>query len=173
VSIIALIGYLQPSEGQDTAAAGNPNTQTPTPNTQHPNTNMKATLYIIRGLPGSGKSTLARKLCPNNSYEADEFFMHGGEYKFDAAKIKEAHLWCQAQVAASLSFSKKDTAVANTFTQIWEMDVYFQMAHEAGYDVQVISLTAPWQNTHNVPDETLHKMAKRWEHYGPCSKPSK
>lgn len=128
------------------------------------------TLYIIRGLPGSGKSTLAKKLCPNRSFEADAFHMHEGEYKFGPAKIKDAHLWCQAQVAASL-LSKEDTAVANTFTQLWEMDIYFQMAREAGYDVQVIALSAPWQNTHNVPDETLNKMAKRWEHYGPCSKP--
>ena len=51
-------------------------------------------LFLLRGLPGSGKSTLAESL-GNMNIEADEYFMDGDEYKFDASKLKEAHAWCQ------------------------------------------------------------------------------
>ena len=42
-------------------------------------------LFLLRGLPGSGKSTLAKSL-DGIHVEADQFFMVGGEYKFDASK---------------------------------------------------------------------------------------
>jgi predicted kinase len=120
-------------------------------------------LYIIRGLPGSGKSTLAKRLCPNHHFEADQYHMVGGEYRFDPAKAKKAHEWCQACTAAILAKRQYDVAVSNTFTQRWEYQPYLNMAKEAGYDVQVIECHGPWKNVHNVPDEVLAKMRQRWE----------
>ena len=54
-------------------------------------------LFLLRGLPGSGKSTLAKSL-DGIHIEADQFFMAGGEYKFDASKLKEAHNNCLTRV---------------------------------------------------------------------------
>jgi len=124
---------------------------------------MKHVLYIIRGLPGSGKSTLARKLCPDTHFEADMYHMVNGVYKFDASRIKHAHEWCKAHVAAVLSGNNQSVAVSNTFTQRWEYQPYIELADEAGYDVQVIECHGNWKNIHNVPESVLSAMRKRWE----------
>ena len=60
--------------------------------------NMK-NLYIVRGLPGSGKSTFAKSIAkPYQVFEADQYFMKNGKYKFDPTKLKEAHNDCKNRV---------------------------------------------------------------------------
>lgn len=120
------------------------------------------TLYIIRGLPGSGKSTLAKKLCPNRAFEADAYHVKDGVYNFDQSKVTNSHFWCKEMVRVSL-LSGEDTAVANTFTRVWEYEDYIRMANEAGYNTQVIELHGKWQNVHNVPIEVIYRMKLRWE----------
>jgi adenylate kinase family enzyme len=60
-------------------------------------------LTIIRGTPGSGKSTLAKALFDAKLAaaicEADDFFHTAEGYKFDFAKLGQAHTVCQQQVA--------------------------------------------------------------------------
>lgn len=55
--------------------------------------------------------------------------------------------------------------VANTFTQEWEMEEYFKLAEQYGY--QVVSLIVENRhgnkNIHSVPDETLFKMKERFQ----------
>ena len=60
-------------------------------------------LFLLRGLPGSGKTTLAKSLGGKN-YEADMFFERGlkNVYTFVAAKLPNAHRWCQSQVLISM-----------------------------------------------------------------------
>ena len=56
-------------------------------------------LIIVRGIAGSGKTTFVKKTFPEAAhYEADMYFEQGGEYKFDASKLKEAHNWCRKRV---------------------------------------------------------------------------
>jgi len=52
-----------------------------------------STLVLVRGIPGSGKSTLANRISDVLHFEADMFFVdrETGEYKFDGARIGEAH----------------------------------------------------------------------------------
>jgi predicted kinase len=126
-------------------------------------------LVLVRGLPGSGKSTLANMLAME-SIAADDFFMVDGTYQFDSSKLKDAHEWCQNKTWAALS--KGDSiAVANTFTQRWEMERYIQIAEETGATLTVFNLFDAdctdaelfARCTHGVPIETIARMRARFE----------
>lgn len=127
----------------------------------------KKTLIIIRGLPGSGKSTLARALVTSmqimDSFEADAWFEIYNKGVFEKEKLREAHEWCQAVTKEGVSLWNK-VAVANTFTQLWEIQPYFKIAEEAGACVQIITCQGGWKNIHGVLDEHLARMRSRWEH---------
>lgn len=124
-------------------------------------------LILLRGLPGAGKSTLAKSFVDMGArhWEEDMFFTDiNGDYIFDASRLHDAHNWCRDQVENSMSF-EKDVVVSNTFTQKWEMDLYYKLAKQYGY--QVFSLIVENRhdgvNTHNVPTKTLQKMQERFE----------
>ncbi len=125
-------------------------------------------LFLVRGLPGSGKSTLAKILANGAGsahYEADMYFMQNGVYKFDASRIKNAHEWCQSMVCMDMFKGLSRIVVSNTFTQEWEMQAYFDLAKEHGYQVFciVVENRHGGVNEHGVPDETLDKMQDRFE----------
>lgn len=138
---------------------------------------MKQTLILIRGLPGSGKSTLATLICEgtlqdvfdeeppyHRQHEADDYFLVKGEYKFEAAKLKEAHETCRLLTRETLR-QGHSAVVSNTFTQLWEMQPYFDMAKEFNIPVQVIECKGNFGSIHNVPEEKLEQMRQRWEEY--------
>ena len=126
-------------------------------------------LYLLRGLPGAGKSTLSKSIGAIN-FEADMFFMEGNEYKFNPLKLKDAHAWCQNQVRISMKnanggMTPTRIAVANTFTQEWEMEPYFQMAKEYGFTVftLIVENRHGGVNQHNVPEDKIEIMKNRFE----------
>lgn len=126
-------------------------------------------LFLLRGVSNAGKSTLAKSLGGIN-IEADMYFINNGEYKFDASKLKQAHNWCQSQTGAWMSTDGQQVnvdriVVSNTFTQEWEMKPYFEMAEKYGYRVYSLIVEKRHNNFngHNVPDEKLNEMAKRFE----------
>jgi len=130
---------------------------------------MAKELFLLRGLPGSGKSTLAAQL-GGSLVEADRYFMQYGEYKFDASKLKEAHAWCREQVRKwmevdNAGYNVDRIVVSNTFTQEWEMKPYYELAEKYGYRVYsiVVENRHGGKNVHNVPDEAIDKMRKRFE----------
>lgn len=130
---------------------------------------MAKELFLLRGLPGSGKSTLATQL-GGSLVEADRYFMDYGEYKFDASKLKEAHAWCRDQVRKwmevdNAGYDVDRIVVSNTFTQEWEMKPYYELAEKYGYRVHsiVVENRHGGKNVHNVPDEAIDKMRKRFE----------
>ena len=127
------------------------------------------TLFLLRGLPGAGKSTMAKSIGAIY-FEADMFFMEGNEYKFDATKLRHAHSWCQDQARIAMKNANAgigDTriAVANTFTQSWEMKPYYDMAKEYGFTVFsiVVENRHGGVNIHGAPEEVLDKMEERFE----------
>jgi len=129
-------------------------------------------LYIVRGVPGSGKSTFARSICkPWQHVETDMFFMKGGEYKFDISKIKEAHQWCRDKVHCKMRptlwnriFNRR-IVVSNTFTQEWEMKLFFVLARRFKYKVYTIIVENRHKgvNQHGVPEDKLQLMENRFE----------
>jgi len=133
-------------------------------------------LFLLRGLPGSGKSTLAN--CIGGTWvEADQYFVNKeGMYQFDATKLKEAHKYCQARVEQAMEFysngediikytSFGKIVVANTFTQEWEMQPYYDLAEKYGYRVYslIVENRHSGINSHGVPEEKLVQMKNRFE----------
>ena len=126
---------------------------------------MSKELYILRGLPGSGKSTLAKSL-GGKHVEADMYHLdENGNYNWKPERVKEAHAWCQNQVRNWILESEERMIVSNTFTQEWEMKVYFDWAKEFDYKVFsiIIENRHGGVNEHNVPEEILVKMKDRFE----------
>ncbi|MEH0689718.1 ATP-binding protein [Vibrio cholerae] len=119
-------------------------------------------LTLIRGLPGSGKSTLAKTL-PAVHLEADMYFIaDDGVYRYDKAKISDAHEWCRAKVQRALT-NKQDVVVSNTFVQRWEIAPYYRLAKQFGAEFVVMECTGQFQNIHGVERSTIEHMKKRWQ----------
>lgn len=122
-------------------------------------------LYTVRGLPGSGKSTFAKSL-GGVHFEADMYFVdENGVYNFDPTKIKMAHNWCMIQTQKAMVDGEPKIVVSNTFTQEWEMETYFKLANENGYQVYsiIVENRHGGKNIHGVPDDKLQIMKDRFQ----------
>lgn len=135
---------------------------------------MSKTLFLVRGLPGSGKSTLARLIVDGDRvFEADDFFVdREGKYKFIPEQVPEAHLRCKLATLKAVIRSDRDVAVANTFSQKWEMMPYIELAALYGWSVEIAEPDTKWARSplgchshcvHDVPLRVIEGMLKRWE----------
>lgn len=130
---------------------------------------MSPTLYIVCGLPGSGKSTIGAHLA-KIQVSADDFFMVGSEYRFDPKLLSDAHHQSQARTESALQSGDR-VAVANTFTQFWEVYPYHQIAARTGARVVIVDLydggmtdqELAARNVHGVPEAAIKGMRTRWE----------
>jgi predicted kinase len=122
-------------------------------------------LYIIRGLPGAGKSTLAKEIAARTGadhWEADQYFIKNGVYKFDGMSIGEAHDQCHSNFSDSI-LAGRDVIVSNTFTRLREFEEYVYDAQSCKYDVIIIECLENYGSIHNVPDSSMERMRSRWE----------
>ena len=121
-------------------------------------------LYLIRGLPGAGKTTFANNIC-KNVFAADDYFYRTGEYIFDIRYFGVAHGECQSNVANCMHQTSEDIAVANTFTEEWEFDVYQTLAERYGYTVfyVIVENRHGNKNVHGCPDEKVEEMRSRFD----------
>lgn len=124
-------------------------------------------IIIVRGLPGAGKSTYVRCLEADIVVAADDFMVDGeGKYQFDPSRLKHCHEQCQA-VARAGHVAGKTVAVANTFTQEWEVAPYRTIdptlrvvdLFDGGMDDAELAAC----NVHGVPESTIAAMRARWE----------
>lgn len=118
---------------------------------------------LISGLPGSGKTTLAKQL--GDFYgipycEADKYFMVGEEYKFDPAKLGEAHATCIEQCEASLK-EHGISVVSNTFTTEMSLKPYIDMAKRNDAYIMLIRMETQYEQTHAVPDYVVERMRQQ------------
>ena len=122
------------------------------------------TLILLRGLPGSGKSTLA-KVMGGPVFEADQFFMIDGEYKFNPALLGAAHNQCRNHTEIAMRDGHDKVIVSNTFTQEWEMEAYYELAAKYGYQVSsiIVENRHGGKNIHGVPEDKLQAMKDRFE----------
>ena len=130
-------------------------------------------LILLRGVPGSGKSTLGEiiMMCPGSSRDhmvlsADDFFIdRDGNYNFDPTKLKEAHNDCLVKCAERMKNEFVKIVVANTFTQEWEMEKYYEIAKRYKYRVHslIVENRHGNENIHNVPDDKVSQMRDRFE----------
>lgn len=121
-------------------------------------------LVLIRGLPGSGKTTAARGWADfgYDHHEADQYFEHHGEYRFDKDSLADAHAWCLSKTKRSMRH-QQNCVVSNTFSQLWEMQPYIDLAKHFHYKLEIVEAKGLWPSIHNVPQEVIDRMRARWE----------
>ena len=128
-------------------------------------------LILLRGLPGSGKTTLGNVILKSfvadqpDVLSADDFFVNEeGEYIFDATRLKEAHNDCLLRCANKMKNEIFRIVVANTFTQEWEMEKYYEIAERYNYRVHsiIVENRHDGENVHGVPSEKLEQMKNRF-----------
>lgn len=129
-------------------------------------------LILLRGVPGSGKSTLGNVILysPSNNeshvLSADSYFLNeNGDYIFDPTKLREAHNDCQEKCAERMRLEFSKIVIANTFTQEWEMEKYYEMGERYRYRVHsvIVENRHDGLNVHNVPKDKLQQMKDRFE----------
>lgn len=119
-------------------------------------------VILLRHVSGSGSSTLADYLKYTSVDSpvictADDYFMVNGEYKFDAAKLSEAHSQCRFKFGQALLDEKELVILANTSTTTKEIQPYLDMAAVNGYTVfsVVMENRHGGEDSHGVPESTL------------------
>jgi predicted kinase len=55
--------------------------------------------------------------------------------------------------------------VSNTFTKLWEMDKYIELAKTYEYNLVVYHMTTQYENVHGVPQEVVDRMLAQYEPY--------
>lgn len=123
---------------------------------------MDNVLTLIRGLPGSGKSTYGRSL-GTYLFEADMYFMRSGEHQYNPKEIGLAHSYCFSHAKSMLCVGA-DVAVANTFSTLKEIEPYMQLAYKIDCKVKIVTCLGNFGSVHDVPEETIEKMRKRFVH---------
>lgn len=118
-------------------------------------------LTIIRGLPGSGKSTLAKTLGVFH-VEQDMMCMIDGKYQWEGNKVAQRAKDAQ-NITNMIMSCGCDVVVSNTFTRLWELQPYLDLAKIHNYKVEIWTCTKNYGNVHNVPEESIKKMKNRWE----------
>ena len=123
-------------------------------------------LILVRGLPGSGKTSWSEDNYPADYYETDMYWLRpDGEYDFNVTLLRQAHEWCRNICELCMKDEFISVVVSNTFSQLWEMQPYLDMAEEYGYEVEVRKMMGDYGSIHDVPQKTIDKMKERWEDY--------
>lgn len=139
-------------------------------------------LILVRGLQSSGKTTFAKMLKEARErqfdrdafhYEADDWFRKpDGSYSFNAADLPKAHDWCRNATREALTGKvfPATVIVSNTFSQMWELKPYIEMAEEFGAKLTILTVETTLtddelaaRNANNCPVEAIARVRNRWE----------
>lgn len=155
-------------------------------------------VIILRGPSGAGKSTVTKEYPDATIISSDKFFMkpvereftpqviHGlqlayssldlvdEEYKFEVAKLSEAHATTVKLFTDALKRGDELVIVDNTNIKHWQFAHYIGIAELAGYEVEVISIIGftiedikicAERNAHGVPIDIVARMFYEFEPY--------
>jgi len=136
-------------------------------------------MYIMRGLPGSGKSTLAQHIL--KQYEqshvavccADDFRVNAeGKYEWSKEMLGMTHQKCQQEAQKHCKRGTNVVLIDNTNIKKSDFDYYLKLSHQHHYKVVIIEMdernaNVLKRNHHNVPIETLKKMASMFNSITP------
>ena len=126
------------------------------------------TFILFRSPAGFGKSTMALALrrywqsegyTVNGPYEADDWMVENGKYKFDAKKLNYCHKQCLKSCEDAM-FAGADVVIqSNTNIRRQHYQPYLDLAKKFGYKVQEIIIRGDgFQNEHGVPPEKVEQM---------------
>jgi predicted kinase len=138
---------------------------------------MTTQVWLVRGIPGSGKSTMIEKKFGPSSRESvvlstDDYWYAGGHYLWDNWHLEDAHDWTHRRFMQLLERQVPRVIVANTFTRLWEMTRFVEMARTFDAQLRVIESDASWakdpvecakRTKTGVTVEKLQRMLERWE----------
>jgi len=124
-------------------------------------------IILVRGISGSGKTTISNLLSSKNDIvvAADDFMVDSeGNYDFDLYRLNDCHKKCKDTVEDAMKSEKKKIFVHNTFTELWEMKPYFNLAKK--YNYRIFSIITEnrheGKSLHDVPEATLEKQKGRF-----------
>lgn len=107
---------------------------------------------------------LANGIIQHPHFEADDFFTHpDGQYVYKPEFTKSAHQLCQLNTLKAMVDGYPKVIVSNTFTQLWELEPYLEMAKTHNYTVDIIECDGRFENVHNVPEDKLKQMEGRFQ----------
>jgi hypothetical protein len=98
---------------------------------------------------------------------ADDFFREPPtfEYKFDAAKLNEAHEFCRGVFYNLIRTGTQFVVVDNTNTRLWEFKWYIEEAEKLGCPIMVVRMRTQYGNDKGVPDDVVERQHIRMEDY--------
>jgi len=137
------------------------------------------TAIIMRGLPGNGKSTIAGMLATSSRTEksvicsADYYHTApDGSYHWKPENMGKAHEFCRETFKNAVDAGTPLVIVDNTNTKPSEFEFYANYGKANGYWVVEVTVgdastksieNSKKYNTHNVPEETIEGMARRFQ----------
>ena len=143
--------------------------------------NADCNLILVRGVSGAGKSTIGKMLDDGATtciLSTDDLFYVDGEYKFDPSKLAEYHQAIIDKVESLMVeydwkimdhdyswFPIDRIVVCNTFTQMWEMEPYFNLAKKHDWCIHTIVVENMHgsDSIHDVPADVIKSQRERFE----------
>ena len=138
-------------------------------------------LILVRGVSGAGKSTVGEMFddgATTRILSTDDLFYVDGEYNFDPSKLAEYHQAIIDKVESLMVeydwkimdhdyswFPIDRIVVCNTFTQMWEMEPYFNLAKKYDWCIHTIIVENRHDSDsiHKVPADTILQQKDRFE----------
>jgi len=130
---------------------------------------------------GAGKSTIGEMFddgATTRILSTDDLFYVDGEYKFDPSKLAEYHQAIIDKVESLMVeydwkimdhdyswFPIDRIVVCNTFTQMWEMEPYFNLAKKHDWCIHTIIAENRHgsDSIHDVPADVIKSQKERFE----------
>lgn len=144
-------------------------------------------LILVRGASGAGKSTVGELLESHAQCKilsTDDLFYIDGKYEFEKIMDKDPDMLRKNHQAiidevevimddydrmirdTDYSWMPIDTVVVcNTFTELWEMEPYFELAAKHDWRVHTIVVENRHgsNSVHNVPAHVIQSQKERFE----------